>query len=535
MPYNHSIKAASPSGTAYTGRADGMFSLNEQVKFKSSGLWSIAIAAPSAPTITTITGGDGQATIAFTTPSSLNGATITSYTVTSSGGQTATGTSSPITVTGLTSGNSYTYTVSVNTTNEIVTSNPSISTLLLTPLGAAYKGGFYGGQINVYGAVYDLIVSPKSTGECSGLKWGSYSTIGASSDIHGPAMSALVASQGAAFEVANFCENLTIGGYTDWYLPAIAELETLYYNLKPTGQANPINYGSASSAYAMPPEPVSVPYTETVPGITTAANFVYGSTEAFDSGTQYWASTESWSPNTFAYLMYFSTGIISMFNKPGTSYRGRAIRRSLVAPDAPIVGAAYGGGFYAGRIATNGHLYNLVVAPKASGEALKTWGAYGTTTGITSVIDGPGNTAALAALGTAYQAANFCKGLNSGAGLNGYTDWYMPAQNELEVLYYFLKPTTATNDTTLGANANAVLPEPALMKYKSGSPVQTSATGVNGFRDGEANAFLASVYWGSNEVGSHDGWVQHFSNGSQQNGQKVFNKYVRAIRRVLVY
>jgi hypothetical protein len=526
MPYNHSIKAASPSGTAYTGRADGLFSLNEQVRFKSSGLWATAIAAPSAPTITAVTGGDSQATIAFTAPSALNGSTITGYTVTSSGGQTASSASSPITITGLTNGTSYTYTVSATSNSGIVTSNASASYTLLLPLGTAYKGGFYGGQIKVEGAIYDLIVSPKATGECSGLKWGSYSTIGASSDIQGPAMSALVASQGSAFEVANFCENLTIGGYTDWYLPAIGELETLYYNLKPTGQAN--SSGLASSAYAMPPEPVSVAYTETVPGITTAANFVYGSTEAFNG--RYWASTEGWSPNPFAYVMFFGAGNITIFNKPDTGYLGRAIRRSLVAPDAPTIGAAYGGGFYAGRIATNGHLYNLVVAPKATGEASgKSWGPYSGSTGITSVINGPTNSASLAALGASYQAAVFAEGLTIG----GYSDWYLPAKNELEVLYYNLKPTTTANETSFGSNANAVSPEPIITKYTSGSPAQTSA-GI-GFRSGETNAFTSDDYWSSTETDASYAWLQGFNVGYQYGNGKGGIRYVRAVRRVLVY
>ena len=90
MPYNHSIKAASPSGTAYTGRADGIFSLNEQVRFKSSGLWATAVSIPGAPTSVTAVGGNAQAIVSFTAPASNGGSAITSYTVTSSSGQTAT-------------------------------------------------------------------------------------------------------------------------------------------------------------------------------------------------------------------------------------------------------------------------------------------------------------------------------------------------------------------------------------------------------------------------------------------------------------
>jgi phosphate transport system substrate-binding protein len=72
---------------------------------------------PGAPTAVRATVGNGQSVVSFTGPTT-GGAPVTSYTVTATdatapgnGGQTATGTSSPITVTGLTIGDSYTFTV----------------------------------------------------------------------------------------------------------------------------------------------------------------------------------------------------------------------------------------------------------------------------------------------------------------------------------------------------------------------------------------------------------------------------------------
>ncbi len=63
--------------------------------------------APGAPTIGTATAGNASATVSFTPPTNDGGSPITGYTVTAAdsttpanGGQTATGTSSPITVTG---------------------------------------------------------------------------------------------------------------------------------------------------------------------------------------------------------------------------------------------------------------------------------------------------------------------------------------------------------------------------------------------------------------------------------------------------
>lgn len=205
------------------------------------------------------------------------------------------------------------------------------------------------------------------------------------------------------------------------------------------------------------------------------------------------------------------------------------------APGPTTIGQAYGGGYYAGQIAVGGGgvaTHYLIVAPKASGEVLGTWGDYGVTTAQTSVINGPANTIALAALGASYEAATFCNNLNSGAGLNTYKDWYMPAKNELEVLYYFLKPSTDGNNTSYGSNANAVSPEPVSQDYTSGSPAQTSA-GI-GFRLGETNAFVNDYYWSSSEVTASAAFRQGFDIGNQISGNKFRYYYVRAVRRIPV-
>jgi hypothetical protein len=84
---------------------------------------------PSAPTIKQVEPGDGDALVAFNTPSS-GGVAIESYTVTAidltnaaNGGQTATAAASPILVGGLTDGNTYDFTVTA--TNQTGTSDPS--------------------------------------------------------------------------------------------------------------------------------------------------------------------------------------------------------------------------------------------------------------------------------------------------------------------------------------------------------------------------------------------------------------------------
>lgn len=96
---------------------------------------------PGAPTLNTVTAGNGSALIAFTAPSADGGSPITGYTASCTGGgatRTTTGGSSPLTVTGLTNGTAYV--CSVTATNAVGTSSAS-SQGQVTPTngGTAYN------------------------------------------------------------------------------------------------------------------------------------------------------------------------------------------------------------------------------------------------------------------------------------------------------------------------------------------------------------------------------------------------------------
>jgi uncharacterized protein YhjY with autotransporter beta-barrel domain len=95
----------------------------------------VTAIAPAAPTGASATAGDTQASVSFAAPTNTGGAPISSYTVTSSpGGFTATGSASPITVTGLTNGTAYTFTVTA--TNTAGTGPASTPSNAVTPKGA---------------------------------------------------------------------------------------------------------------------------------------------------------------------------------------------------------------------------------------------------------------------------------------------------------------------------------------------------------------------------------------------------------------
>ena len=87
---------------------------------------------PDAPTSVSVVAGNEQVTISFSSPENNGGSPIISYTVTSEPGNiSVTGSSSPITVTGLTPGSSYTFTVIA--TNAVGNSLPALSNLVMIP------------------------------------------------------------------------------------------------------------------------------------------------------------------------------------------------------------------------------------------------------------------------------------------------------------------------------------------------------------------------------------------------------------------
>ena len=176
-------------------------------------------------------------------------------------------------------------------------------------------------------------------------------------------------------------------------------------------------------------------------------------------------------------MPYIST--IARASANGLGYRGAE----------PAIGQAFQGGYYAGAYQLNGEKYYLVIAPASSEVQLPYWTGNNPNVSVIDVIDGLINTIVLAAGGES-PAATYCDDYVN----DGYSDWYLPAFWELEIIYYNLKPTTTDNSTTTGANPYAI-PSRAGTNYTTTNPKQTS---VGLFQQGNTEA-LQGFFWTSTE------------------------------------
>lgn len=162
------------------------------------------------------------------------------------------------------------------------------------------------------------------------------------------------------------------------------------------------------------------------------------------------------------------------------------------------VAAAVGQSTLGGTVACmNGGLQNLIAATADNSTGIE-WGGLGVQTSATSVTDGATNTALIVTTlggGTPY-AAQLCSNFEVDsqgntpcqAGNTCYTDWYLPAKNQLDCLY--------TNRAAIGG-------------------------------------FAANVYWSSSEdtvAATLAANAQSFSNGLQSQSLKSITSRVRCVR-----
>jgi len=125
--------------------------------------------------------------------------------------------------------------------NDIKAKPNNINTVSSTSndlsIGKPYAGGiiFYIDETGEHG----LIAAPSDQGT-TGIQWynGSNVETGATGTSIGTGQantSAIVAVQGAGSYAAKVCDDLVLGGYSDWFLPSRDELNLMYTNLEVNG------------------------------------------------------------------------------------------------------------------------------------------------------------------------------------------------------------------------------------------------------------------------------------------------------------
>jgi hypothetical protein len=176
-------------------------------------------------------------------------------------------------------------------------------------------------------------------------------------------------------------------------------------------------------------------------------------------------------------------------NKAGTSY-GSVVSFTTTSPPPPAIGDNYGGGklFYILQSGDPGYVagqyHGLIAATSDIVTGYKVWGCYGTPRGVSTALGtGAANTTKIQACGEFQFAAKLALAVRDG----GYSDWYLPSIDELNLLYL--------NRSLVGG-------------------------------------FVSGQYWSSSEGNPAYAYAyyQDFSNGSQAWEDKNGQRNVRAIR-----
>jgi len=189
----------------------------------------------------------------------------------------------------------------------------------------------------------------------------------------------------------------------------------------------------------------------------------------------------------------------------------------------PPIGTGYEGGYFAGLINQVDGLYGLVAAPKAQGDFRALWLSKEVEiSGADSLHDGAANTRAMAEAGSPLAQRAL------GLSINGHADWYVPARDELEMVYRAFKPTADDNARWCGDNCSSV---PIGRAYLLQTPAQTT---VPAFIAGAMEALEPTWYWSSSQYSRLTAWLQGFDVGNQLTSNKGYEGRARAVRRFKV-
>lgn len=234
------------------------------------------------------------------------------------------------------------------------------------------------------------------------------------------------------------------------------------------------------------------------------------------------------------------------------------VRRTRSGIELPAIGAEFYAGFFAGVIDTTkgnidaadayqtGARFALIVSPKSLQASPLAWRS------VTSNVneartrwDGLAVTEHVATRSGSWPAFDHCNGLSFPD--DGASQWYLPAMDELELLFRNLKAVTENNNLNTeselfppSAQANGVNPssDPQGSAYTATDPDQTAVAAFQASGSQALEYAATSRFWSATEANGSEAWRQNFSQSGFVSDQRVNAKTstsvagVRPVRRV---
>lgn len=146
-------------------------------------------------------------------------------------------------------------------------------------IGEQYGGGYYAGQMRFDGAVWLVVAAPRALAANASIMFATTASTRPDglSAYDGNLNHQLIKAAGlSTYPAAKWCDDLTIGGFNDWHIPALLEMDIVYRAFRP---ANTPNTSYGENPYAVPPKGR---YTSTDPAYTTVPEYQTGGSEAFE-------------------------------------------------------------------------------------------------------------------------------------------------------------------------------------------------------------------------------------------------------------